>query len=108
MEKCIDRYGLKDKHDIDMERLHEADYDSLMVHYLMEQFRSTITVNHSGESMVDSTGAFARGFDQEMAKSQCARSAAAKAVQDDEAEFEKRQAEQPAVRNFRRRGQRSL
>jgi len=73
MEHCLEQYGLIEKYDLDVNNLHTAEYDAYCTHLLMEEYRSRVTQNNSGESPTDSPEAFSRMFDEEMAKTKLAK-----------------------------------
>lgn len=69
LEHCAQKYDLYRKFALDPEGHHTADFDALVCHYLMEEFRSRIVVSHASEEnpFTDAT-TLERAFDLEIAK----------------------------------------
>jgi DNA polymerase III epsilon subunit-like protein len=100
---ALKRYGLVEKHSLDLEKCHSADYDAYVTHLLFEHYRSMITVNHAAETGAESPAALQRAFEQSMA---------AKDVQQvkAQAQAQRRAGSLTAPKNFvrRYRGQRAV
>ncbi len=71
-EACAKKYDLFRKYSLDPSNHHTAAFDALLVHYLMEEFRSRITHVNVEEDPVASPAAFQRMFEQETAKHEAA------------------------------------
>lgn len=67
LRHCLEYYDLMDKLE-DTHRFHQADYDAFCSHLLMQEYRSRITRNNSGENALESSETFERMFEEEMAK----------------------------------------
>ncbi len=68
MGYCVKKHQLAERFDLDLRKQHTAQFDSLLVHYLMEEYRGMITHDHSGEHPFESLEATARAFEQGIAK----------------------------------------
>ena len=106
-EACAKKYDLLRKHSLDPGNHHTAEFDALLIHYLMEEFRSQITKVNVQEDPVASPGAFQRMFDQEVAKHQKAGAQAERRKQDRQ-EWIDEGCQTTIRRPKRRRGQRAL
>jgi DNA polymerase III epsilon subunit-like protein len=67
LKYCLEHYGLEDKLE-DTHRFHQADYDAYCSHLLMQEYRSRVTRNNSGENALESSDTFERMFEEEVAK----------------------------------------
>lgn len=105
LQHCAKKYNIHEKFGLDANNHHTAGFDSLVVHYLMEEFRSRVFRSNAGESGLESPAAFQRMFEQEMAKGRDTREAKER-MDRARAEFEDQG--KPIRRPVRRRGQRMV
>ena len=67
LKYCLEYYDLIGKLE-DTHRFHQADYDAYCSHLLMQEYKSRVTRNNSGENAIESSETFERMFEEEMAK----------------------------------------
>lgn len=67
LKYCLEYYNLTDKLE-DTHRFHQADYDAYCSHLLMQEYRSRVIRNNSGENALESPETFERMFEEELAK----------------------------------------
>jgi len=67
LKHCLEHYDLMGKLE-DTHRFHQADYDAYCSHLLMQEYRSRVTRNNSGENVLESSETFERMFEEELAK----------------------------------------
>jgi|TARA_R110000824_G_scaffold82768_15_gene207521 hypothetical protein len=67
LKHCLEYYDLTGKLE-DTHRFHQADYDAYCSHLLMQEYRSRITRNNSGENALESSETFERMYEEELAK----------------------------------------
>jgi DNA polymerase III epsilon subunit-like protein len=117
MLDCLQYYNLDEAHHLDLDQLHNAEYDSYCCHLLMEEYRSRVTHNNSGESGIATSEEFARMFEEEMASSKLETEQKTRSVQRFEnqaaetkvdPEARKRLKQRRSGPRKRRRGQRPL
>lgn len=80
LDSILDHYGLIEKHNVTPEQRHSAGFDSLCLHWIMEEFNSRVSKINVEENPFASAEAIQRAFDQESAKYKLAQEAKAKAV----------------------------
>jgi hypothetical protein len=68
LDLILDHYDLIEKHSVTPEQLHSAGFDSLCLHWIMEEFRSRVHKSNVEENPFKDTEAMQRAFDQESAK----------------------------------------
>ncbi len=113
---CLQHYGLDKKYDLDQTLLHTAGFDSYCCHLLMEEYRSRVTHNNSGESGFADGAALQRMFEEDIASGKLKREQVQRGDYDDPDETIVDVKIDPEVRERlkergnkkRRRGQRSL
>lgn len=64
----LTHYGLDVKHNVTENQRHSAGFDSLCLHWIMEEYRSRIHRMNIEENQFDSAQAMQRAFDQDSAK----------------------------------------
>ena len=67
LKHCLKYYNLMDKLE-EAHRFHQADHDAYCSHLLMQEYRSRVTRNNSGENALESSETFERMFEEELAK----------------------------------------
>ena len=80
LDSILDHYGLIEKHNVTPEQRHSAGFDSLCLHWIMEEFNSRVSKINVEENPFASAEAIQRAFDQESAKYKLAQEAKAKAA----------------------------
>ncbi len=68
MKSLLSHFKLQEKHDIDSSLAHTASHDARCVHLAVEEFRSMVYRNNSGESPADSGAAMQRAFEADAAR----------------------------------------
>jgi hypothetical protein len=103
--ETVKKYKLDEKHGLDMGHCHEAEFDALLVHHLMEEYRSQIKAVHVEECPFDTPETMQRAFEQTIA---AAKPRAVPAYNDRYEEAAQQAVPQHVPRPVRRRGQRAL
>ena len=65
LDSILDHYGLIEKHNVTPEQRHSAGFDSLCLHWIMEEFNSRVSKINVEENPFASAEAIQRAFDQE-------------------------------------------